>query len=143
MFVSKADHCSCWAPAHTCVCAPSLRVWCTPTALHSWVSIPAPGSRHGLTWWRCNGSCIVSIAAGSLICNTLAVKIGKRPVYLATTLGLAVSCFWAAEVKSFGSLAGARTVQGFCMVSSPRKQIVACADLSLGTLRSTDSCFNC
>jgi predicted MFS family arabinose efflux permease len=63
----------------------------------------------------CNGSCIVSIAAGSLICNTLAVKVGKRPIYLMTTLGLAISCFWAAEVKSFGSLAAARTIQGFCM----------------------------
>jgi hypothetical protein len=63
----------------------------------------------------CNGSCIVSIAVGSLICNTLAVKVGKRPIYLLTTLGLAVSCFWAAEVKSFGSLAAARTIQGFCM----------------------------
>lgn len=63
----------------------------------------------------CNGSCIVSIAAGSLFCNTLAVKIGKRPIYLATSIGLLVSCFWAAEVKSFGSLAAARTLQGFCM----------------------------
>lgn len=62
-----------------------------------------------------NGSCIVAIAVGSLICNTVAVKVGKRPVYLITTLGLAVSCFWAAEAKSFGSLAGARAVQGFCM----------------------------
>jgi predicted MFS family arabinose efflux permease len=57
----------------------------------------------------------VSIAAGSLICNTLAVKFGKRPVYLVTTLLLAVSCFWAAEVQSFGSLAAARTIQGFSM----------------------------
>ncbi|PVH99831.1 MFS general substrate transporter [Periconia macrospinosa] len=63
----------------------------------------------------CNGSLIAAIAAGSLFCNTLAVKFGKRPVYLATTLGLAITCFWAAEVNSFGSLVGARTIQGFCM----------------------------
>ncbi|KAF1946043.1 MFS general substrate transporter [Clathrospora elynae] len=63
----------------------------------------------------CNGSCIVAIAIGSLLCNTLAVKFGKRPIYVLTTLGLAVSCFWAAEAKSFGSLAAARAVQGFCM----------------------------
>lgn len=63
----------------------------------------------------CNGACIVAIAIGSLLCNALAVKVGKRPVYLITTLGLAISCFWAAEVTSFASLAGARTVQGFCM----------------------------
>ncbi|KAH8753563.1 major facilitator superfamily domain-containing protein [Diaporthe sp. PMI_573] len=54
-----------------------------------------------------NGSCLAAIAAGSLLFNTLAVKIGKRPIYLATTLGLAVCCFWAAEVRSFGSLIGA------------------------------------
>ena len=52
----------------------------------------------------------------------MAVKIGKRPIYLLTTLGLAVSCFWAAEVKSFGSLAGARTLQGLCMVSDRSMQ---------------------
>ncbi|KAI4954884.1 hypothetical protein J4E86_006194 [Alternaria arbusti] len=63
----------------------------------------------------CNGSCIVAIAVGSLICNTLAVKIGRRPIYLATTVGLAVSCFWAAEATSFPSLAAARAVQGLCM----------------------------
>ena len=63
----------------------------------------------------CNGSCIVAIAVGSLLCNTLAVKIGKRPIYLVTTMGLAVSSFWAAESKSFASLAAARAIQGFCM----------------------------
>lgn len=62
-----------------------------------------------------NGSCLAAIAAGSLLFNTLAVKIGKRPIYLATTLGLAVCCFWAAEVRSFGSLIGARAVLGFCI----------------------------
>lgn len=63
----------------------------------------------------CNGSCIVAIAFGSLLCNTLAVKVGRRPVYLITTLGLAVSCFWAAESTSFPSLAAARAIQGLCM----------------------------
>lgn len=61
------------------------------------------------------GSCIVAIAVASLLCNTLAVKIGKRPIYLATSVGLMVSCFWAAESRSFGSLTAARAVQGFCM----------------------------
>lgn len=61
------------------------------------------------------GSCIVAIAVSSLVCNTLAVKIGKRPVYIVTSILLMVSCFWAAESKSFGSLAAARAVQGFAM----------------------------
>ncbi|KAJ9139133.1 MFS general substrate transporter [Pleurostoma richardsiae] len=61
------------------------------------------------------GSCIAAIGVSSLLCNSLAVKIGKRPIYIITALGLMVTCFWAAEAKSFGSLAAARAVQGFCM----------------------------
>lgn len=61
------------------------------------------------------GSCVATIALGSLLLNTLAVKIGKRPIYIATCLGLMASCFWAAEAKSFASLVAARAVLGFCM----------------------------
>ncbi|KAF9887954.1 hypothetical protein FE257_009476 [Aspergillus nanangensis] len=61
------------------------------------------------------GGTIASIAVGSLVCNSLAVKYGKRPVYLITTLGLMISCFWAAEAKSFASLVAARVVCGICM----------------------------
>lgn len=61
------------------------------------------------------GGVIVAIAFGSLICNSLAVKYGKRPVYLVTTVGLMVTCFWAAAAKSFASLVAARVIQGFCM----------------------------
>jgi MFS family permease len=43
------------------------------------------------------------------------VKIGKRPIYLATCVGLIVSSFWCATATSFGSLAAARAVQGFSM----------------------------
>ena len=61
------------------------------------------------------GGVIAAIAVGSLIFNALAVKYGKRPVYLITSLGLAVTCFWAAEAKSFKSFVAARVVQGLCM----------------------------
>jgi hypothetical protein len=61
------------------------------------------------------GGVIVAIAFGSLIWNALAVKFGKRPVYLITTIGLMVTCFWAAAAKSFASLVAARVIQGFCM----------------------------
>ena len=57
---------------------------------------------------------IVAIAVGSLLFNTLAVKYGKRPIYLGTTVGLMVSCFWAAEAKSFPSIVAARVFCGFC-----------------------------
>lgn len=61
------------------------------------------------------GGLLVSIAFGSLICNTLAVKYGKRPIYLITTFGLVVTCFWAAVAKDFTSMVAARVIQGFCM----------------------------
>ncbi|KAK5084920.1 hypothetical protein LTR70_006391 [Exophiala xenobiotica] len=98
--------------AYGCGCVGAVGPLLTPAFVPLAEQFDVPLQRFTL---GCNGSCIVAIAASSLICNTLAVKIGKRPIYLATTLGLAVSCFWAAEVKSFGSLAGARTLQGFCM----------------------------
>jgi len=61
------------------------------------------------------GGTIAAIAIGSLLFNSLAVKYGKRPIYLSTTVGLMVSCFWAAEAKSFASLVAARVVCGLCM----------------------------
>ncbi|TVY82324.1 putative MFS-type transporter [Lachnellula suecica] len=61
------------------------------------------------------GGVIIAIAFGSLFWNAMAVKYGKRPVYLITTLGLAVTCFWAGAAKSFASLVAARVIQGFCM----------------------------
>lgn len=61
------------------------------------------------------GGLICAIAVASILLNGLAVKYGKRPVYLVTSVGLAVTCFWAAAAKSFPSLVAARVVQGFCM----------------------------
>ncbi|KAJ6113376.1 major facilitator superfamily domain-containing protein [Penicillium sp. IBT 18751x] len=61
------------------------------------------------------GGTIAAIAVGSLLFNSLAVKYGKRPVYLGTTLGLMVSCFWAAGAKSFESFVAARVFCGLCM----------------------------
>ncbi|RDW92381.1 hypothetical protein BP5796_01775 [Coleophoma crateriformis] len=61
------------------------------------------------------GGVIIAIAFSSLIFNALAVKYGKRPIYLITSVGLVVTCFWAAAAKSFGSLVAARVIQGLCM----------------------------
>ena len=62
------------------------------------------------------------IAIGSLFWNVMAVKYGKRPVYLITSVGLVVTCFWAAAAKSFGNFVAARIVQGFCM--SPMEALI-------------------
>lgn len=61
------------------------------------------------------GGGILPIAVGSLVLNSLAVKYGKRPIYLAASVGLMVTSFWAAAAKSFASLVAARAVQGLCM----------------------------
>ncbi|KAL2007440.1 hypothetical protein VTN00DRAFT_8878 [Thermoascus crustaceus] len=61
------------------------------------------------------GGMIASIAVGSLLFNSLAVKYGKRPIYLATTVGLMVTSFWSAEARSYPSLVAARVLQGLCM----------------------------
>ncbi|KAJ5887744.1 major facilitator superfamily domain-containing protein [Penicillium taxi] len=61
------------------------------------------------------GGTIASVAVGSLLFNSLAVKYGKRPIYLATTIGLMVSSFWAAEANSFASFVAARVLCGLCM----------------------------
>lgn len=61
------------------------------------------------------GGTIAAIAVGSLVFNSLAVKYGKWPIYLGITLGLMVSCFWAAEAKIFRSFVAARVFCGLCM----------------------------
>nr|RBQ83611.1 hypothetical protein FVER53263_13286 [Fusarium verticillioides] len=68
------------------------------------------------------GSLLIALAFGNLFCNSLAMMIGKRPVYLITTLGLLCSTIWTAVAKDFISLALSRAIQGFCM--SPMEALV-------------------
>ncbi|KAF9773848.1 hypothetical protein IL306_008255 [Fusarium sp. DS 682] len=68
------------------------------------------------------GSLIISLAFGNLLCNSLAMMIGKRPVYLITTVGLLLTTIWAAVAKDFTSLAISRAVQGFCI--SPMEALI-------------------
>ncbi|GKU06857.1 unnamed protein product [Fusarium langsethiae] len=59
------------------------------------------------------GSLLISLAFGNLFCNSLAMVIGKRPVYLLTAVGLLVTTIWSAVAKDFISLAISRAIQGF------------------------------
>ncbi|KAL4805889.1 major facilitator superfamily domain-containing protein [Aspergillus unguis] len=61
------------------------------------------------------GSTIAAVAVGSLLFNCLAVKYGKRPMYILTTIGMMVACFWGAAAKSFASLVASRVLSGLCM----------------------------
>lgn len=61
------------------------------------------------------GILILMIGISGLFWNPLAVKIGKRPIYLFTTLGLALTCFWGGASQTFSSIVTARAVQGIMM----------------------------
>jgi len=47
-----------------------------------------------------NGALICCLAAGTTILNGLAVVIGKRPVYLLSSIVCTATCFWAANGTS-------------------------------------------
>ncbi|KKA30557.1 hypothetical protein TD95_004518 [Thielaviopsis punctulata] len=64
------------------------------------------------------GSAVATLAVAVLFCNPTAVKIGKRPLYLITTVGLIATSFWISETAanhSFRNLVAARAMQGACM----------------------------
>jgi len=73
-----------------------------------------------------NGALICCLAAGTTILNGLAVVIGKRPVYLLSSIVCTATCFWAANgtyfpgnclivASSIASVDAFRSVQGFFM----------------------------
>ncbi|KAF4447940.1 hypothetical protein F53441_8599 [Fusarium austroafricanum] len=68
------------------------------------------------------GALLISLAFGNLLCNSMAMMIGKRPVYLITAAGLLVTTIWSAVTKDFVSLSISRAIQGFCM--SPMEALV-------------------
>ncbi|KAJ9602218.1 hypothetical protein H2200_013338 [Cladophialophora chaetospira] len=56
---------------------------------------------------------LLLLGLGNLFWIPLSEKIGKRPVLIACSGLFFVSTIWAAVAKSYGSLLGARLVQGF------------------------------
>ena len=62
-----------------------------------------------------SGVFCISIGVSSIFCNSLAVKYGKRPLYLFSSILLFVSCFWAGSTRSVYSLTGARVLQGISL----------------------------
>ncbi|KIH87783.1 cycloheximide resistance protein [Sporothrix brasiliensis 5110] len=100
------------AIAYGCGCVGAVGPLLTSAFVPLAATFDVPLSRFTL---GVNGSCIAAIAVGSILFNTLAVKVGKRPVYLISSIGLFIGCFWGAEAKSFASLSAARAVTGLCM----------------------------
>lgn len=51
-----------------------------------------------------NGALICCLAGGTTILNGLAVVVGKRPVYLLSSVVCIATCFWAANGSHFDNL---------------------------------------
>ncbi|KEF62286.1 uncharacterized protein A1O9_00258 [Exophiala aquamarina CBS 119918] len=64
-----------------------------------------------------NGALIMGLGLSSYLYPILATVVGKRPVFLLTSVILVASSCWGGGAKSYSSLLGARTVQGLGMGS--------------------------
>ena len=72
---------------------------------------------------------VLLLGIGNLFWIPLSRKIGKRPVILLCTAIFFASSLWAALAKSYGSLFGARLIQGFGASSSEVLAPAVVADL--------------
>jgi len=59
-----------------------------------------------------NGALIMGLGFSAYLYPILATVFGKRPVYLLASVVLVASSCWGGGAKSYGSLLGARPVQG-------------------------------
>lgn len=57
--------------------------------------------------------CSLMIGVGNLVWVPLAIKYGRRPVYIVTFLIMTGTCIWCAVATSFQSMLAARTIFGF------------------------------
>ncbi|KXJ85322.1 major facilitator superfamily domain-containing protein [Microdochium bolleyi] len=64
-----------------------------------------------------NGTLIMALGVGSYVLAVLARVVGRRLVFMITTLVLIASCVWAALSPSYGSLLGSRVAQGLSMAA--------------------------
>ena len=72
---------------------------------------------------------ILFLGIGNLFWVPLSLKIGKRPVLLLCSAIFFASSIWSAEAKDWGSLFGARIVQGFGASASEALGPAVVADL--------------
>ncbi|KAH8690798.1 major facilitator superfamily domain-containing protein [Talaromyces proteolyticus] len=72
---------------------------------------------------------ILSLGVGNLFWIPFAVKFGKRPIIILSSAIFFGSSIWSALAKSYGSLLGARIIQGFGASSSEALGPAVVADL--------------
>lgn len=59
-----------------------------------------------------NGCLIITLGVSAYVCGSLAQTYGKRLILLSNSIIVVVTACWAASAKSYGSLLGARIIQG-------------------------------
>ena len=59
-----------------------------------------------------NGCLIITLGVGSYIYGGLVVILGKRLIFLSTVVIVIITACWGASADSYGSLLGARIIQG-------------------------------
>ncbi|KAF2102510.1 MFS general substrate transporter [Rhizodiscina lignyota] len=72
---------------------------------------------------------ILSLGVGNLFWIPLSLKFGKRPICIISSAIFFAACVWSAKAGSYGSLLGARIIQGFGASSSEALGPAIVADL--------------
>ncbi|KAG7571347.1 hypothetical protein FFLO_00699 [Filobasidium floriforme] len=71
-----------------------------------------------------NGDLVLTYGIASFLCVSVSDSLGRRPTFLVSNILLLAGLIWGALAKSYGSLLGARILQGFgmgaygCLVNS-------------------------
>ncbi|KAK1957488.1 MFS general substrate transporter, partial [Colletotrichum sublineola] len=60
-----------------------------------------------------NGVLIMALGISAYLCAPLANCYGQRVIYLLTSILITIGCIWASYARTYGSLLGSRTLQGF------------------------------
>ncbi|CAM1509797.1 Fc.00g001320.m01.CDS01 [Cosmosporella sp. VM-42] len=84
---------------------------------------------------------ILTLGLGNLFWIPLSLKYGKRPVAVVSSALFFVTCIWAAEAKSYGSLLAARLVTGWAGSASEAMGPAVVADLYFLHERATKNGF--
>lgn len=67
---------------------------------------------------------MAALAVGCIIFIPIALRIGRRPVYLATSLIMFASAIWQAEIYTVGDMIGMNAISGIaCAVNEALFQV--------------------
>jgi MFS family permease len=75
------------------------------------------------------GSCVLALGYANFIIVPMSNIFGRRPTSIALAAFAAGSCIWEARAQSYGSLIGARVVNGFATATSESMAVQVICDL--------------